>query len=200
MAGRKHHYPPDPDYRSASLDDLHDIIWTLLKEGTQDAFSPFHTAALATIADHGPEVRTVVLRHADAGARQVGCHTDWRSPKRVQVENQPRISWMFYDRERKIQLRLRGQAFLNGKNALARDRWERSAPHSRKCYASPLRPGTLVNQPQAAPPDAESGWCNFAVLLCHIDYVDWLFLHAAGHRRANLLWRHNAWKAFWVSP
>ena len=200
MAGRKPHYPPDADYRRATLDDLHDIIWTLLKEGTQDASSAFHTGALATIADHGPDVRTVVLRHADAAARQIGCHTDWRSPKRVQVENQTRVSWMFYDRTRKIQLRLRGQAFLNRENELARDRWAKSAPHSQKCYASPLPPGSLINQPQDAPCDAKSGWRNFAVLLCRVDYVDWLFLHANGHRRANLVWRQGVWEAFWVSP
>ena len=98
MALPKHNYPPDPDYRSATLDDLHDIIWTLLTEGAQDASSPFHTAALATIADHGPEVRTVVLRHADAAARQIACRTDWRSPKRVQVENQRTVSWIFRSR------------------------------------------------------------------------------------------------------
>ena len=40
---------------------------------------------------------------------------------------------MFYDRERKIQLRLRGQAFLNIENELARDRWAKSGSHSREC-------------------------------------------------------------------
>ena len=102
--------PRNQDYHTARLADLHDIIWSLLEEGVDIAASPFHTPALATVGDDEADVRTVVLRYADAARRQIACHTDWRSPKRSQVETHSRVSWMVYDRTRNVQLRLRGQA------------------------------------------------------------------------------------------
>ena len=77
----------DIDIESVALVDLHDTIWSLLEEGVHNNSSAFHTPALATIGDNGADVRTVVLRHADPAARQICCHTDWRSPKRRQIEN-----------------------------------------------------------------------------------------------------------------
>jgi len=73
------------------LSELHDSVWSLLCEGVKSASSPFHTPALATVGEDGPEVRTVVLRSADAERRQISCDTDWRSPKRRQIELDNRV-------------------------------------------------------------------------------------------------------------
>ncbi len=190
----------DEPYSTAPLSALHDIIWSLLTEAVRDASTAFHTPALATVRDGEPDARTVVLRHADPKTRQVSCHTDWRSPKRSQVEAQSRVAWMFYDRARKIQLRLRGQVQVHNENTLTRKRWSSSPRHSRMCYSSPLGPGTPIQKPTEAPPNAENGEQNFTVLTCAVDYMDWLFLHAAGHRRAVLQWHENAWATSWVVP
>ena len=187
-------------FEAITLAKLHDIIWSLLAEGVEDASSPFHTPALATVGDDEPDVRTVVLRHADPAMRQISCHTDWRSPKRSQVENHSRVSWMFYDRGRKLQLRCCGQGVLHKENALAHQRWTSSPPRSRMCYSSPLAPGTSVGSPMEAPKNPESGWQNFTVLTCVVDYMDWLFLRAGGHRRAIFRWHHSRWRGEWVAP
>ena len=188
------------NYHDAELSRLDYIIWSLLAEGVCDAKSPFHTPALATLADTGPQVRTVVLRHADPQMRQIGCHTDWRSSKCREIENDNRVSWLFYDRERKIQLRLAGSVTLNKDDEYALKRWKYSSNSSRKCYASPHAPGTPLDEPPAAAIDPESGWRNFSVLLCSVQVMDWLFLSATGHRRAVLALQHDAWVARWVAP
>ncbi len=116
----------------------------MLAEGMRDASSPFHTLALATIADDGPEVRTVVLRRVLREKREISCHTDWRSPRRVQIETHSIVSWLLHDRARKLQLRVRGWAYLHHNTDVTRERWERIAPHSRRCHASPLAPGARL--------------------------------------------------------
>lgn len=83
------------EFDATSLDSLPGIIWKLLEEGARKASSPFHTPALASVGEIGPDARTVVLRHADSEARQIICHTDWRSSKRFQIERDPRICWNF---------------------------------------------------------------------------------------------------------
>ena len=63
---RQRSHPDTHAYNTATLADLQGIIWSLLVEGVSDASSPFHTPALATAGEGEPDVRTVVLRHADA--------------------------------------------------------------------------------------------------------------------------------------
>lgn len=189
-----------PAYHTATLAELTDLIWSLLAEGVDNASSPFHTPALAIVGDGQADVRTVVLRHADASSRQIGCHTDWRSPKRSQAAAHNRVTWMVYDRARKLQLRLRGQVTLHHKDALARERWSSSPPARRVCYASPLAPGSIVQRPAETSQDPDGGWDNFTVLTCSVNYMDWLFLCAGGHRRAIFRWHHTRWRGEWVAP
>ena len=188
------------DYRKVSLDDVLVSIWNQLEHGVRSANSPFHTPALATLGNIGPEVRTVVLRDVIRLTRQLICHTDWRSTKRAQLESNPRASWLFYDPGLKIQLRLRGCMRQQRDTAILRQRWEQSTSNSRKCYASPFAPGTPINEPMASPCDIEGGWRNFCVLVCVIDDMDWLYLDAGGHRRAQFEWTEHTWSGSWVAP
>jgi hypothetical protein len=190
---------PPSDLEELDLADVHDLIWDLLAEGVQRASSPFHTPALATSSGAGVEVRTVVLRHADPQARTISCHTDWRSPKRRQIERDPRVSWLFYDRDRKVQLRLRGGGRLHQGDEYARSRWAESTARSRVCYSTPCAPGTLLAAPAAGASDPEAGWHNFAVLICTLGCMDFLYLSAAGHRRAVLRWDGRSWSPSWLS-
>ena len=197
---RKHSRPDHRAFHAATLGELRPIIWSLLSEGVDQASSPFHTPALATVGDGEANVRTVVLRLADEASRRIACHTDWRSPKRAQLQAHNRAHWMVYDRARKLQLRLAGKVSLHHKDALARERWLSSPPQRRMSYATPLAPGVAVQQPIAAFSGPEDGWDNFAVLTCTIDFMDWLYLRASGHRRAILRWQHARWTGEWVMP
>ena len=189
-----------PDFENIALAEVHDAVWGLLAEGVAQAASPFHTPALATSSRHGTDLRTVVLRHADPASRTVSCHTDWRSPKRRHVQHDPRVAWLIYDRQRKLQVRLRGRASLHHLDDRARERWSESTTRSRVCYSAPLAPGTPVREPAAAGTDPESGWQRFTVLFCRLQRIDFLYLSAGRHRRAILTWEQERWDAGWVAP
>lgn len=189
-----------PDYAHMNLSELSNIVWSLLSVGVINRHSPFHTPALATIGDNGPEVRTVVLRHSDPEARQISCHTDRRSAKRSQIESHKRVSWLFYNPELKIQLRARGKVTVHTDTDLAEQRWQRSSLSSRMCYATNHTPGQIIEAPLPAPLDSDNGRSQFAVLLCDVDSIDWLYLNAFGHQRALLHWQNNEWASTWLAP
>ena len=182
------------------LDNLEDVLWGLLAEGVTRGASPFHSPTLATLGPAGPEARTVVLRAADRASRTLAFHTDWRSPKRRQIQAEPHLAWVFYDTDRRLQLRASGRATLHRGDATARSAWEGMKDQGRVCYATPRTPGTPIAEPQPAPTDTEAGWGDFCVVLCTLERLDLLLLAASGHRRA--LWRllDGAWSAGWVAP
>ena len=187
--------------KDATLEEIPGQVWSMLVDGAARGRAPFHTPVLASTGPAGPEARTVVLRAADPGARTVVCHTDQRSPKVAVIGDRPAVVWVFYDRDAKIQLRLRGHATLHHQDELAAGRWHVSRPGSRSCYQNPYPPGAEVDAPELALPDPDrDGYANFTVVQCTVEAIDWLYLHAAGHRRARFEWRSGQWQGQWVAP
>lgn len=184
---------------TASLDAIFVQIWIDLAQGAVRAEHPFHTPALASLAADGPDVRTVVLRHADLEARQLLCHTDYRSPKVKALREQPTVAWLFYHPVNKIQLRIRGTVAVHHGDELARARWEKSNRRSRHCYHAQLPPGAATDTPVIGKP-LESGFDNFAVIDCAALSIDWLYLHTQGHLRARFDWREGDWHSGWIAP
>lgn len=186
-------------YDDATLDSLPDSAWDTLAEGANRGRHPFHTVTLATMGQGGAQARTVVLRSADPATRTLSCHTDLRSAKVEELRTDPRCTWLFYDREGKLQLRLSGEARVHVDNALTHERWAAGASRSRQCYR-PLAPGApCVAGDLDVPAEAEpEGMAHFAVLTCVVDTFEWLYLRAAGHRRARFQWRDGAWAGTWI--
>lgn len=182
------------------LDQVLESTWQELIEGVRSARHAFHCPALATGSSSGPSVRTVVLREANPGARSLACHTDRRSPKFRQLQENARAAWMFYDPQSKIQIRGSGSVTLHCGDELAAQRWAESAQRSRACYQAAHGPGArlALDEPEA-PPSVE-GFDQFVVLRCLLDRLDWLHLRGAGHWRAVFNWQDQAWQGAWVAP
>ena len=82
---------------------------------------------------------------------------------------------------------------------------------SRRCYRAVLGPGTPSNKPTSGLPDflegrtptleeSEIGRKNFVVIACQFDFLDWYYLRAKGHRRAQFFWTDTEMSAQWVAP
>lgn len=170
----------------SGLADVLDQAWALLAQGAGDRHSPWRTLNLATIAADGrPNVRTVVLRATARRPGTVRVHTDRRSEKARELAGDPRVMLHGYDPAGAVQLRLAGRARLHIGDAVAAAGWAASAAMSRACYRG-AAPGSIVPAPPPAP-DArgEGGADNFAVVEVTIETLEWLWLCAAGHRRAR---------------
>lgn len=199
------------NWLQAELTDLPAMIWRVLARGKRDAKSPLHTPVLATQTADGPTARIVVLREADAQSRRLRCHTDFRSLKVAEIAAQPNVTWLFYHAGQKIQMRAFGTAQVHHQDDLAAQAWENSRLSSRRCYVIADAPGTLVDAPVSGlpehltgriPTEVESavGWPHFAVVVAEITRLDWLYLDARGHRRAQFAWDGTTWRGMWVIP
>ncbi len=188
--------------RPAFADDLaatRQEAFALLARGVADRRSPFHTPTLATVAeDGGPRARTLVLRGFEAADRCVRLHTDARAMKFTELSRDPRAELHLYDAGRQVQIRLRGRISLHRDDAVAEAAWAASRPFSRHCYAAQPAPGTAVEGPPPAPRDPDAGRPDFAVLRLRFDRLEWLWLCAAGHRRALFTWEPETMT--WLAP
>ena len=187
--------------------DLHAIeirLWELLQQSVSSFKAPFHTGVVATVHEQQPEVRTVVLRHADTQQKKLFFHTDIRSPKVNQLQMQPQLSWLFYDKDIRMQLRLTATAIIHLDDEVADKAWEESRLSSRLTYTTSSASGTTLstpelidlNQKQVEPELIDIAWKNFCVVETTVQQMDWTFLHHSGNRRA--LFQYNSKQFQWI--
>lgn len=191
---------------SLELGQIPEMAWELLREGVSSGRSPLHTPCLGTTGEHGPALRTVVLRHCIENERVIACHCDRRSAKVCEALDNPRATWLFYDRERKLQLRMAGPATVHLEDDFADRAWENTRDMGRACYNTITGPGKNLPAPAAAPgringeDEEQTARSHFAVIACRVEFMDWLVLSVEGHRRAHFHWRREAWQGNWISP
>ena len=195
-----------PESFDDNLGKLLEKAWDLLKEGSSDRNSVFRNPSISTIDANGhPVSRTMVLREVDPNKRIFRFHTDQRSTKYDELNQNPNISCLFYNAPKKIQIRLQCCATIHTNNEIARKAWDQSTRMSRICYTIKTSPGTPVQKPRPAPtPDEEeiiNSFSNFCVIIAKIKKLEWLYLCSAGHQRAVFEWtQHNSYYASWLTP
>ena len=116
---------------------------------------------------------------------------------------------LFYDKEEKIQVRLKIECLINHENEITKASWEKTQHISRKCYLVDNGPGTVSDIPTSGlkpeldnfdytKEQSEKGYKNFTVIQCKIKSIEWLYLAAKGHRRARFDLENN--KDSWLIP
>jgi pyridoxine/pyridoxamine 5'-phosphate oxidase len=190
------------------LDAIISFAWDELERAATDRDSQFRHTQLATTGPHGwPQLRTVILRHADAAQRQVGFHTDCRSAKFAEMDADTSVALVAHDRPRELQLRLWGQAELHVQDTRAEAAWEALYPPLRVPYRTPFAPGRPIETPGAADPaeaarsaGPAAGFENFGFVVIRVIRLEWLQLRPGkGHRRARFEW-NGAWEGNWLAP
>ena len=194
-----------------SLEEIFEDIWRAWIKASHKRQEPFHSPTVATIGSEGAQVRTVILRQVDWPAYTLYFHTDYRSEKVQAIQQDNRVSWLFYDAPRKVQARVQSTATIHYQDEIAALRWQKTALRSRRCYLAPFVPGSLLeeyhpNLPedvwQDAPDQArsEEGYENFCVIACQVQRIDWLYLRFEGHQRALFTKEGELWHKQWIAP
>ena len=124
-----------------ALTEIYASIWDLLESSAAGNAPGWRLPVLATLTDHGCEQRTVVLRVVDRDHGALLFHTDVRSSKVEQIRKDGRVSLLFYDHERSVQLKIRGVASIHQADEFAQSLWEAGTSASLKMYSAPLCPG-----------------------------------------------------------
>lgn len=187
--------------------------WHLLADGAAEPQHDFHTVALATPhAGLGCTLRTVVLRKVDPEARQLAFYTDLRSHKIGEIQADPRVALLFTSIREDTQIRVQAEASIHHADPLADAAWCDLSPRRRREYLVSGPPGLpwawatsgLPTDLEARDPseaESESGRLHFAVVVCHVRQMDWLFLTPYGHRRAVFDWTRNGQlQTSWLVP
>ena len=171
-------------------------IWSMLNNAVKDRNSQFRIPVFSCGNNDNIESRIVVLRKSDENNNIVQFHSDIRSDKIDILKKNPKASFLFYDKELKIQVRLKVDAIINHNNNVTKQSWEKTQHISRKCYLVDNGPGSISDEPTSGlkpeldnfnytKEQSEEGYKNFTVIQCKIKSIEWLYLAAKGHRRAR---------------
>ena len=184
-------------------------IWLMLDDAVTNRSSPFRIPVFVCGDQSDFDGRIVVLRKSDQSNNLIQFHSDIRSDKINILKKNPKASFLFYDKELKIQVRLKVEAIINHKNDVTKQSWEKTQHISRKCYLVDNGPGTISDEPTSGlkpeldnfdytKEESEEGYKNFTVIQCKIKSIEWLYLAAKGHRRARFDLVNN--KNNWLVP
>ena len=184
-------------------------IWSMLDDAVTNRSSTFRIPVFVCGDQKDFDGRIVVLRKSDKKNNIVQFHSDIRSDKIEKLKKNSKAAMLFYDKEEKIQVRLKVECVVNHDNDITKESWSKTQHISRKCYLVDNGPGTESDTPTSGlKPEldnfeftmeqSEEGYKNFTVIQCKVKSIEWLYLAAKGHRRAKFDLENN--KDTWLIP
>ena len=196
----------------AYYEDFNEIkkkIWLMLDDAISNRASQFRIPTFICGDQSDFDGRIVVLRKSDQHNNTVQFHSDIRSDKIEKLKKNPKAAMLFYDKEEKIQVRLKIECVVNHNNDITEESWSKTQHISRKCYLVDNGPGSESKIPTSGlkpeldnfdytKEQSEEGYKNFTVIQCKIKFIEWLYLAAKGHRRARFDLENN--KDTWLVP
>ncbi len=196
----------------AYYEDFSEIIkkiWLMLDDAITNRSSQFRTPTFICGDQLDFDGRIVVLRKSDQKNNLLQFHSDIRSDKIEKLKKNSKAAMLFYDKEEKIQVRLKVDCTINHENDVTKDSWSKTQHISRKCYLVDNGPGSKTEIPTSGlkpeldnfdytKEQSEEGYRNFTVIQCEVKLIEWLYLAAKGHRRARFNLENN--KNTWLIP
>jgi pyridoxamine 5'-phosphate oxidase len=180
--------------RLESLAAIEAALWRELRAAPHDKQHPWRAPVLATTDGEAGDARTVILREVNSEQATLLIYTDARAAKVAQVAAHPLGTLVLWSPALGWQLRMRVhlQAVTDGLELSSR--WAR-------LKLSPAANDYLSSQAPGDPLDGALGArgerAHFALLEARVLSIDWLELHALGHRRARF---NIGATACWLQP
>ena len=192
-----------------NFDEIKKKIWLMLNDAVTNRASQFRIPTFICGDQSDFDGRIVVLRKSNQKDNFVQFHSDIRSDKIEKLKRNPKAAMLFYDKEEKIQVRLKVECLVNHNNEITKESWSKTQHISRKCYLVDNGPGSESKIPTSGlKPEldnfeftmeqSEEGYKNFTVIKCKIQSIEWLYLAAKGHRRAKFDLENK--KESWLVP
>lgn len=196
-----------------ALTDLETLAWKKLVNGSVKKKNGFRTMCVGTIDENNTAaLRIVVNRKVDEAQKTIFFHTDNRSRKFTHLQQDNRISLLFYDARQRVQIAVKAHATLNTNDALANDRWKVTSAQARLGYMTNEPPNTKSDIPTLGynerfslikPTNTESDLFqeNFSVVACTVYELEFLYLDFHGNRKANFYYKNGVLEnGFWAVP
>lgn len=164
-----------------------ETIWSYFESATEHKGYDFRLGFLGSVTkDDSPAVRTVVLRHFFRKKQELIIYTDERSDKVPQFKATPKAELLFYDWDRKIQVRclcdirlLSYQEFV-GETSITPD------IEGVKDFMTDKGPGEVIEKDDYK--ICENPKDNFMAICAQIRRLEWLCLLNERNYRAMYSW------------
>jgi general stress protein 26 len=196
-----------------NLHGIESLAWKKLVNGSVKKKNGFRTMCVGTVdKNNTAAMRIVVNRKVDELQKTIYFHTDNRSRKFTDLQQDNRISLLFYDARQRVQIVVKAHATLSTDTTLTQDRWKATSPQARLGYMTLEPPNTKSNRPTLGyeerfvsikPLDEESHSFekNFSVVACTVYELEFLYLDFHGNRKANFYYENGVLEnGFWAVP
>ena len=196
-----------------NLQDIESLAWKKLVNGSVKKKNGFRTMCVGTNDEKNTAaLRIVVNRKVDELQKMIYFHTDNRSRKFTHLQQDNRISLLFYDARQRVQIVVKALATLHTNDTLANDRWKATSAQARLGYMTNEPPNTKSDIPtlgyderfsEVKPTNAESDLFqeNFSVVACTVYELEFLYLDFHGNRKANFYYENGVLEnSFWAVP
>lgn len=179
--------------RLTSLAAIEAEVWRQLALAVTEPLHEWRTPVLATTDGGFGDARSVVLREVDSGARSMLLYSDARTAKVAQIASHPHGTLLMWSRHLGWQLRCRVALSVETTGLALTSRWARiKLTRAANDYLSALPPGASLDPSRPAAPD-RTARAHFALITARTAVIDWLELHADGHRRARFTGADATW-------
>jgi len=179
-----------------------------LNNAIKNGNDPYHIFSLSTINKNFSDSRMVVLRNIDMSPLKIYFNIDKRSPKAKQLSDSKYCTALFYNQQRRVQLRLKCSIVIHNNNLISKKIWSKTPLQSKKCYMGPYKPSQELQKWHPNVPikyidkdpklsDSIKGYKNFLHIELVVNKIDILELHYDGHIRFQV---DENEKMFFISP
>lgn len=178
------------------LDQIFKDLKNEVKFGYLNKKHPFRYPSLATIENHCPIQRTVVLRDSTANFELV-IYTDERSDKVQQLKENPNSSLLFYHPKKLMQIKVEGIIKIINSGEDYNNYWSKVQGKSQSDFTTQKAPGTLIDNPNQV--NYKEDEHHFCILKLVPKCIEYLQLRRSHHIRARFNSEQN-WKGQFLNP
>jgi hypothetical protein len=174
-----------------NLEEIKNAMLSALNRAGNDPKSAFRFIILNTISGGFPNSRYVVLRKFTAKDQELYIYTDIRSNKISEIKENPFVSILAYDNQKKCQIKLEGKISTHHQDEVTDMHWK-ALQGGMESYNTEKGPGKEVaSLKEAQKMKREFDGENFAVLVLKVSQAEILQLNGKGHIRALFDFENN---------
>ncbi len=176
------------------FDELKDA----LHQGADDKDHPFRYFCLATVGvENMVRQRTIVLRKVSPEL-ELTFFTDYRSKKVMHIHENHKVSLLFYDASKLLQVRIDGLARIDKNEQEIQAYWKEIEGSRRKDYTTTSAPGSELKNPETL--DYLSGDHYFCAVHVIPKRIEYLKLSSPDHIRVRFTREDGHWEGRHLVP
>lgn len=169
-----------------------------LGKGVHKKGHPFRYGVLGTVGlSKMARLRTVVLREVHDNLN-LTFFTDKRSKKLIHIKENNKVSILFYDPKKLLQLKVEGLASVITDESALSAYWNKVQPNSKKDYTTQEVPGSLVTTPDAV--EYLNNENHFCIVEIEPFKIEYLKLKRPHHHRIRFSKTNGNWKGEFLIP